>query len=149
MSSPPLNDRHLPKFVRGLDNGDFLFLKIFQNFQKVQLEGYFIITSSYLNRKNKNIRRSSSHKVQRHSFFKKKIDEIFFKDKDSSNFTGGLDKGEDWTASNTVLICKRFIDLIALLVNNMIVLSYMETHSKNRIGTNYMILLNHCKISFY
>ena len=30
----PLNDRHLPKFVRGLDNGDFLFLKIFQIFLK-------------------------------------------------------------------------------------------------------------------
>ena len=60
MFSNPLNDRHLPKFVRGLDNGDLLFLKIFQNFlkfynfiQKVQLEGCFIITSSYLNRKDK------------------------------------------------------------------------------------------------
>ena len=26
-----------------------------------------------------------------------------FIDQDSSKFTGGLDKGEDWTASNTVI----------------------------------------------
>ena len=52
----PLNDRYSPKFVRGLDNGDFLFFKIFYNFTtfipKVQPEGCFII-SSYLNNKNK------------------------------------------------------------------------------------------------
>ena len=52
----------------GLDNGDFLFFKMLKLFfyffyflLKDKLEGYFIIiTASYLNRKNKKNRRSSS-----------------------------------------------------------------------------------------
>ena len=68
LSSPP----KLPTFSKiregGLDNGYFLFFKIFKIFyflqlflSKKQLEGCFIIIiSSYLNRKTEKIRRSSS-----------------------------------------------------------------------------------------
>ena len=64
LSNPPLNDWHFPKFVRGTRQRWFFiffnfqkFSKIFKNFTifilKMQLEGCFIIISSYLNRKNK------------------------------------------------------------------------------------------------
>ena len=61
------NDKHFHKFVKELDKGDFLFLKILQNvpnfynffYLKKQVESCLII-SSYLNRKKQKIRRSSS-----------------------------------------------------------------------------------------
>ena len=52
----PLNDQHFPKFVRGLDNGDFYFIKNFKFFIKFFAKrstgGLFDYTTSYLNRKN-------------------------------------------------------------------------------------------------
>ena len=59
----------------------------------MQLEGCFIITASYLNRKKQKNRRFSSKLVLRHIFFQKNFVENFFKDQNSSKFTGGLDKG--------------------------------------------------------
>ena len=59
----PLNDLHFPKFVRGLDNGDFYFsicFFIYNFYTKKQLGGFMIITLSYLNRKTKANRRFSS-----------------------------------------------------------------------------------------
>ena len=51
-----LSDRHFPKFMRGEDNDDFYFSKIFKNFSnflpKEQLEGILIIMALHLNRKN-------------------------------------------------------------------------------------------------
>ena len=58
--------------------------------QKVQPEGCFIIISSYLNRKNKKSEDLVYSKFK--GIVKKKFVENFFKDRDSSNFTGGLDK---------------------------------------------------------
>ena len=37
----PLNDQQFPKFVKGLDNGDFLFFKIFQLLPKKATGGLF------------------------------------------------------------------------------------------------------------
>ena len=53
----------------------------------MQLEGCFIIMAPYLNRKKN--RRFSSKFVLRHIFFQKNFVENFFKDRDSSKFTGG------------------------------------------------------------
>ena len=78
----------------------FLCIKIFQNFttflSKVQLEGCFIITASYLNRKNKRKkRRFSSKLVLRHIFFSKKfLLKIFSKTEILPNSHGGLDNVE-------------------------------------------------------
>ena len=66
----PLNHRHFLKFVRRTRQRWFLFflfskifyifLKFYNFFSKEQMEGYFIITASYSNMKNKKIRRFCS-----------------------------------------------------------------------------------------
>ena len=48
----PLNDQNFPEFVRGLDNGYFLFSKILRFFfQKSYFKGCLIITAPYLKKK--------------------------------------------------------------------------------------------------
>ena len=70
-----------------------------------------MIISSYLNRKNKQKLEDLVHsKFKSIIFYKKRFVENFFKDQDSSNFTGGTRQRGDWTASNTVLM------LLSLLI---------------------------------
>ena len=118
----------------------------------MQLEGCFIIISSNLNRKNKQKLENLVHiKFKYIVFYKKNFVENFFKDQDSSNFTGRI-----WQRGGTGQRRIRYLFSVYLKHKNILSPIKVYTKPENAIlyqfpeGGNlaklYDIRTNGCKV---
>ena len=93
LSNPKLKQPTFSKIREGIENGDFLFLKVIKKFSTFLPKIATGVLFAYYDIVSKEKKKDLVHSKSEWQNFLHKIFVKKFIDQDSSKFTGGLDKG--------------------------------------------------------